>query len=49
MRLTDLTVWQVVLLILAAPILYAIGHALLCVLVALIDAFVTRRHDGEDA
>lgn len=48
MRLVDLTVWQVVLLILAAPILYAIGQALLCVLVALIDAFINRnRHDDE--
>ena len=48
MRLVDLTVSQTVFLILAAPFLFAIGQALLCVLVALIDAFINRnRHDDE--
>ncbi len=45
MPLAELTVWQAALLIVAAPFLYAIGHALLCLVVVLIDAFIkTRNH-----
>ena len=48
MRLGDLTVWQCVLLLVAAPFLFALGHAVLCIVVALIDAVFRVSDEDEE-